>query len=646
MKMKLNKSIATTESKVSSLKLANSTLPTIALTATCSYFVTSTLFALFIFTQFNFAQILSVSTIFLLLLAFLVWLFFKPMRSDISISWRWQSVVSGLLFSAVMFVFSFTWLHSNGPAWQDYFPTFPMFNLENGLGFHQDSVFHISLIQSILNNGYPSTGQNGVPLVPYHVLSHYVDAGILAITGLQAFDSYSLLFYFKVVIQLSAITLFIWITLRKQRTWLFLVAWAFLTPVLVSDWINVGSHGLWFTSLILILGSPYVFEFLKQRKPSNFQFGIIFLVVILVGLGKVSSGLLFAVLLSLFLLLKNIKSKRTYLLVVSWLVFFGIYWRLFNTGQSSGIQRPHVSGFFGFLNYQTTYTPGPEEPNLLGIYLLAGLLSISFLIFRNKTSILMCVAGLLSVIALAIVTQVLEGLAQPDIFYFIYGLYLPFVLLGFMCLVEDLSSSPVDGWAPFELNTKFVKTSLVLLFCLCVFPLKLSTLNPFALSGENISKVLSDLNSGYFGQLNSSQNTSAISVLGELQGNLPPRDIEQNTDMYLFRKSLNSYLSSKHLEKKQVVMFVPKEILTSSSLVQNGPQWASGQLVYAVTGVPLINGILDRNIANFGQSSYGEDANAIELSHVTSSSLCNSGKTVVMVESFSPPQFELRCNSN
>ena len=627
-------------------KAPNTTLTTMVLFGLASYFVASVAYATFIFVQFNPLQILGLAASFFLLLVLLLWVFLRSAFKELSFAWGWIPIVGGLVLSAVLLFFSITWMHSSGPAWQEYFPTYPFNKLAQGLGFHQDSVFHLSLIQSILNFGYPSTGQNGVPFVPYHVLSHYVDAGLLAITGLQPFDSYSLLFFFKIVLQLSAITIFIWVTLRKQRTWLFALAWVFLTPVLVSDWINVGSHGLWFTSLLLILGAPYIFEVLKQKTPTKSQFWFLFLLVIMVGLGKVSSGLLLAVLLSVFLLFRDFRQKRTYLLISAWLVFFGIYWRLFNTGHSSGLQRPHVSGVLGFLNYQTTYTPGPQEPNLLGIYLLSGMLAISYLVFKNKMSLYLSLAGLASVFILAVVTQLLAGLAQPDIFYFIYGMYLPYVLLGFMSLVDDLSSYPVPGWSPININATIVKTSIVVLLCICVMPLKLSTLNPFAISPLNFKTALNDFNSGYFIIPNSSTGSAGASISSVFDGTRPASDFEQKTDMYTFRDSLYQILEVNGLNNKQVVLFAPKEVLSSSSMVQGGPEWAVGQLLYAVTGIPLIHGIIDSDIANFGQTSYDQDANAVSSRNMTDEVLCKFGKTVVVIRSVSPPVFELRCEAH
>ena len=55
----------------------------------------------------------------------------------------------------------------------------------------------------------------GTPILVYHILSHYIDALILLISGLEPWDSYGLFFHFKIVLFLSSILFFIGFILKK-----------------------------------------------------------------------------------------------------------------------------------------------------------------------------------------------------------------------------------------------------------------------------------------------------------------------------------------------------------------------------------------------------------------------------------------------
>ncbi|EPZ8204082.1 hypothetical protein ACXWHM_004825, partial [Enterobacter hormaechei] len=60
-----------------------------------------------------------------------------------------------------------------------YFSFNPIFDVDTHNIWHKDSAYNISIIQSIINFGYPSIGLDGHKLTAYHVLSHYADAFLL-----------------------------------------------------------------------------------------------------------------------------------------------------------------------------------------------------------------------------------------------------------------------------------------------------------------------------------------------------------------------------------------------------------------------------------------------------------------------------------
>lgn len=62
-----------------------------------------------------------------------------------------------------------------------------------------DDVFHLSIVNMILDGGLPSTGLNLAPLLNYHSLGHYFVALLVRLTGLPAFEFYHLVIGFIII---------------------------------------------------------------------------------------------------------------------------------------------------------------------------------------------------------------------------------------------------------------------------------------------------------------------------------------------------------------------------------------------------------------------------------------------------------------
>jgi hypothetical protein len=74
------------------------------------------------------------------------------------------------------------------------------------------------------------------------------------------------------------------------------------------------------------------------------------------------------------------------------------------------------------------------------------------------------------------------------------------------------------------------------------------------------------------------------------------------------------------------------------------PIWEDSLLVYAVTGVPLINGVVAWS-DSFGFSTYDEKDVAIPQSEFANSNPCRFGKNVIVVTSWLPATFETQCGT-
>lgn len=609
-----------------------------------AFYVAMTAYAVLVFQQFNALQVLGVALSFAGIFATLFVLLSSDLRS-IRLHPTLVSVVVGLVFSAVLLVLAFTWTTTRGPIWSEYFPSFPNVQLAQGSGFHQDAVYHVSLIQSILTFGYPSTGQNGVPLVPYHVLSHYTDALVLLVTRLEPYDSYGLFFHFKVALFLAAIVTFIWVATRRYSRVVFVVCLVFLTPVLLSTWIGVGSHPLWMTSLILILSAKRVFDIVSASTTSGMQYLFIFLVGAAVGLGKVSSGFMFVVFVGVLMWLKAPRRRGPYVLLGAWLVFYGVYWKSFNIGHSSGLQRPSFRATLHFLDFFKTYGGGLVEWNLGALYLLLVFFAISAVVFRSQASWRFAIATAVGGVALTAVTQTLAGLTQPDLFYFIYGLLVPVILLGLQQLWADLNRGGPLSERLKGLNPRLARVGLVLALIAAATPMDKPPVSAFMVGPGAIEDSVTAANSAHFKAYNlhraPDEQVSLASIV--LDGDRLEFNEDQAARPTEFRAELRAFMDAEGLTPRNTLLFVPKEAFDSSVASYGGPSWARGMMLYALLGVPLLHGIEDESLLSFGQSSYRPDAAQQSLAEFDPQEACSHGKQVIVVQSWTPADFALVC---
>lgn len=167
-------------------------LPTVTLLSIFLFYTIVVFYAFEIFYQFTFLEIISTSIVFLILLICTYSLFcrgFITQKLDITLI----NIFVSILVVLFLIDLGSSFIH---PC-LDYARTYPLLETELGLNYHRDTVFHVSIIQSILNFGYASTAQHGTPVLNYHVLSHYIDALIIFLTKVDPYDSYGMFFTLK-----------------------------------------------------------------------------------------------------------------------------------------------------------------------------------------------------------------------------------------------------------------------------------------------------------------------------------------------------------------------------------------------------------------------------------------------------------------
>lgn len=244
-----------------------------------------------------------------------------------------------ILNSAVVAAFLFLLFVAGVAAWPQYIVNFTQLSLESGDAIHPDPTFDSVLVQSIVDRGFPSTSQHGNPVVGYHVLSHYWDALVVRVVGVDLFQAFALFYGFKVFGLISA-SVFAVVKatdgpsfLRNAPLWLQLT---FVTA-LIGNWISAVSNPEWVPVMILLLVAPI----LGREYWSAESVGVkhLFLasgLILALSLGKISIGFAFAFFVGLFAVFLVGVPPRLWIFGLGWVVFFSIYSTRFGSIPESG----------------------------------------------------------------------------------------------------------------------------------------------------------------------------------------------------------------------------------------------------------------------------------------------------------------------
>lgn len=557
-----------------------------------------------LFTQFPWWSIVAMFAVTVLLTLGLFVLFNIAVLKDLKPAVNFGALLAGIALAVFITLCRWTVYTVTDPTWLDYAPLNPLAEFANGNGVHQDTLFHVALIQSIMNFGYPSTAQHGVPLLPYHVLSHYIDAGVLGITGLHPLDAYGLLFFTKSYVFVVAAVMFCWAVFRKNNSLIFCGALLFVVPALLSNWIWIGSEGLWFTTILVVLSAPWLFRILSATVITWPQWSWLTVLVIAVGFGKVSSGFSLAIFVGLLLLLRHLRDVRTYAVGALWVFFYFVFSFAQNTGQTGGVKLPHLSGIFGFLNPWTIYPDGPVEWKLVVLYGLMLVLLAMFVWGHSRSALHLLIASAISLGVLSVMVQLPapDGLTQPDIEYFVLGLYLPVLLFTLLVGARLLRSEDTQSQVKTSVRVS-IGVGMALLLVLSPHPelWKARPLDP----------------------------TSA-SV-----------DVTRVTD---FRDAIQREMAIGGMSPSNTYLVIPSRVFDTEVSRWTSAPWADGLAVYALTGVPLLHGITEPSQVDFGQSLYDVKARALPRPLERITSLCVQGKNVLVVNSVVPPSIISPCN--
>jgi hypothetical protein len=503
-----------------------------------------------------------------------------------------------------------------------HYPTFPLNEVDSGGRLSQDTMFHESLIQSIMHFGYPSTGLNGVPWAIYHTLSHYVDALFLTISGLEPLDSAGLFFRLKLILLIASLLLLVGTATVQLPPLAFFAAILVGVPAFAGTWHAVGSHSLWLTTFILILTARFTFTAItaahKLTGRTLIALGVIGIVL---SLGKISSGFMYILVVGVFLVLDKGRDLRIYILGSVWLLFLSVYSWLFALDRTI-LPTERVDTLWTQLepSARLLLLQGNGASAMLPLYSLATFLAVYFVLYRRKSTRNLLVSLGLGIFGIAVLAFL--RLHPNDVWYFGQGLFYAVLLMTFLDFVAIRGTQHVVfSSGPGGLR----RYGYVILTVVAV------------LSTAGMSRPVVSLFSA--------QPAAIVSVL---TGQVPaPAGNAQG--VAAFRSSLYSYMHEHDYAQKNSLLFIPTSVWERAAPLLSSPTrghapWANSLLVYSATGVPLINGVVAWS-QGYGFASYATQDFMLTESEFQNTNHCELNKNVIEVVSWYPAAFATACET-
>jgi len=525
-------------------------------------------------------------------------------------------VLWAVVIGAVTWIFGFQRFDRSG-GFAEY-PFFPLDTIDASELVGKDTIFHVTLMNSIINFGYPSTGLNDAPLFVYHTLSHYLESGISVVSGISPIDTLGLFYGLKIVVLLAAMLFFLYQATKNNSFVYFLLSIALVIPVLMSRWVITWSLSLWLPSFILLATAFFIYTTINSSKPlSNRAFIAIGVIGVLLSLGKLSSGFFFMLVAGLHLLFNFVKDRRVYVLGVLWFVFLVVYGLAVADDRSGSI--------LGSLSFVERIASTARMVLLLGalpravfdIYILLLFLAVAFFIYRRKST-----RNLLISLAFGFVATCAMQFLQlnfRDIRYFHHGLFFIVFVLAVIDFFQIFGSG--NDVRKFDIRTFWRKPSLVLGVIAVVMTLTVSH------AAVKMPKSLK-------GVFSIQENKPLVSPTS------------QGPQLTRFRGDLDTFMGENNLSDRSSLLFIPLELWTELSPkmpdIPVQPSWTNPLVIYAISGVPLVNGVFGSS-TSYGFSAYGPNDAAIPQSQFLGSDPCRFGKFVIEVKSWSPSSFEVHC---
>ena len=605
--------------------IKNISVSTITFLSSIFFLIFVLFYANLVFIQFSFFEIIKVFSLFLIIflglaITFNTWILKEKLNIN-SIN---------LFLSFFIFIFLLCILFSPNDGFYSYYRTYPLLDVETGFGWHHDSAFHVSIINSFINFNYPSIGQHDTPIIFYHVFSHFVDSLIIRISEVDAWDSYGLFYFFKSAFLLLSILILITTVCKNTKLFVFILSIVIIIPIVVGTWHAVGSHGLWFTSYLIILSSVFIFNIINKKEFLFRDFFILILLLILISLGKVSSGFSYTLLIGFVLLLINYKNYRIYLFGIVMLLFFYLYNSLI-TGSSSGLS------FIGFKNtLKILILETDIFYNQLGqIYIIILLTFLIGLLFNSKITKIVSLSGLFSCIILSIMISMNPNFSQSDIWYFIYGLSSILFIFSYISIINDINQTRVYS------NKLYTYLITIVISLILLSYLNATKFNLFNIRFDSIKFIAYNINYHYFLKLDEKIGLEEkISLKRQFFSNPIEKLSLKNRPLVNLKLNLYEFMYINNLKKKDTLLYIPKEIFENDFNQFKEEEWSRGMIVYAIIGVPLIHGIHSLRYT-YGYADYDTTSTWVSKNLFNVEEACKFGKNIVTLENYKNLEFSL-----
>lgn len=525
-----------------------------------------------------------------------------------------------------------------GGVWSDYYPNFSDERFEVGGGYSIDTAYHISLVRGIMQFGYPTTGLDGGPLTVYHVLSHYVDAIALLASGLDPWESMSLLFYSKLT---AVILAFLW-ALSKVTTWKTRVGIVGIALVFFlafwNDGYLVGSYANWLPTYVMLLLTPGLHKALNSNSPpSSRNMLAATLVVLSLSAGKISMGFVFALFVSTWWV---VRWARAYPKILIRLVILGTLWAgcLYLFGGTFERERARLD-YFSLLDR--------IWPHVWWVTFAIVINTIFWLASQRIVFLQLAVTmGLVVVVLFILPATVMSGAQRADVFLFFIALtgltMLIVVPIWLNHLWENFSSLEEQGKGPSAIHT-------LLSICLVVLSSVPLLIQSRAVAEFDLSKVVSNakgVSSQSFEWYNESTDaTSHLSVVQVISGNRP---LDTKPYLELARSEVNKLFAGQASRETRLVLsredfdYLIREFGRGENRADQEGDIAL--LVRAALGYPLLFGVeQDRFTDGFGFQSYAPDRHWKTEAELEQIDFCSFRYEVVLFDAVEPAKSKVAC---
>lgn len=488
-----------------------------------------------------------------------------------------------------------------------YYSFSPIFDVDSHNKWHQDTSFNVSIIQSIITFGYPSVGLDGHRLTAYHVLTHYFDAALLTVSGLDPYNSYGFT-------SLTKSSIFVCLCLvlcqslsggELRQCVLFLIS----SPLIISSWHSVASHALWMPSILLIITSTFTCRFvLKSESPSVKEYTLISTLSVLLCLGKISTGLSYIMIVFSISFFRDYRKVRLYACAAFLLIFIYVYQRFINYsyGIGSGISLDGLN-FDGLCDL--IYDSGIRYASAIPVLIL--LIGVLFYATRNTSTLRVIFGITVSFLLICALSIVMKSFSWSDKFYFFQGVYATSMLIFIVALSYNQSVIPTGSN---NIYFAFLLMSLSFLSFFVYQPL---------LSFSEVSFKRIENKIKYI-------KNEKIKEAGEVSdGNL--------SNLIKYIKTVKD---DNGVENSRLAIFIPKSVVQNEFAKSNDKRRHNFYTmnIYASTGVQIIRGVIGNERA-YGFANYNDDSRLVNS--IDYSEACNvySVSGIITIASYTDQKY-------